>query len=62
MNQNIKTILSHNLMDHYMKLDAYDLRIIKQALTEYWYENKNSPLSSDIEKVERKINKVLECF
>ena len=71
MDLNQKTIIQNTLIQN-LDLNENDLKIIKQALVEFWYENKNNyneaivinskDFNSSIESVERKINKLLEAF
>ena len=61
MDLNTKKVIVNNLTQN-LDIKEYDLRIIKQALMDYWYECKDSPMQDDIEKVERKINKLMEVF
>ena len=61
MDLNTKKVIANNLTQN-LDIKEYDLRIIKQALMDYWYEYKDSPMQDDIEKVERKINKLMEAF
>ena len=61
MDLNTKKVIANNLIQN-PDIKEYDLRIIKQALMDYWYQYKDSPMQDDIEKVERKINKLIEVF
>ena len=54
-------MIANNLIQN-LDIKEYDLRIIKQALMDYWYQYKDLPMQDDIEKVERKINKLIEVF
>jgi hypothetical protein len=61
MDLNTKKVIANNLIQN-LDIKEYDLRIIKQALMDYWYQYKDSPMQDDIEKVERKINKLMGVF
>jgi len=62
MNDNMKAILANNLIQNF-DLNAKDLKVIKEALENYYFDfDGDNQAQESIGKVEKKINKLMRAF
>lgn len=62
MDNNMKAILANNLIQNF-DLNAKDLKVIKEALENYYFDfDGNNQAQESIGKVEKKINKLMRAF
>ena len=62
MNNNMKSILANNLIQNF-DLNAKDLKVIKEALENYYFDfDGDNQAQESIGKVEKKINKLMRAF
>jgi len=62
MDNNMKSILANNLIQNF-DLNAKDLKVIKEALENYYFDfDGDNQAQESIGKVEKKINKLMRAF